>query len=210
MGWNQLAIAALGIVAKSLPFAWHVSIAEKPSFTSFTRQSKPATFLLGFAQMELILLLEGFASAHQPTPVSQRTARPQGYMSESFQRAVSPPSPSLTPEAESKNEVLAYAITRIVLEKRPYHRPTSRRTQSLCQEPDTPVPSESAPSNHLSPCALSGTGGQLPGLSAEDTDLTYDDMEAALPIVQLRHGWDAVYSLIQTKPYVLLMHEDFL
>jgi hypothetical protein len=60
------------------------------------------------------------------------------------------------------------------------------------------------------PLCFTETGGQLPGLSAEDTDLTYNDMEAALHIVHLRHGWDAVYSLFQTKPYVLLMHEDFL
>jgi hypothetical protein len=56
MGWNQLVITALGIFARSLPFVWHVSIAEKPSFTLFTRQSKSAAILLGFAQMEIILL----------------------------------------------------------------------------------------------------------------------------------------------------------
>jgi acyl-CoA thioesterase FadM len=152
--------------------------------------------------------------------VSLGTARPQGYMSEAFQHADSPPRPSLTPEAESKNEVLASAITRMVFKKGRITVPPADVLKACglrperAQEPETPVSSESAPSDPSSLCALAGTGGQSPALSAKDTELTYDEMEsrreAALPIVQLQDGWDAVHSLFQTEPYVLARHKDFL
>ncbi|KAJ4213382.1 hypothetical protein NW760_015142 [Fusarium oxysporum] len=152
--------------------------------------------------------------------VSLGTARPQGYMPEAFQRADSPPCPSLAPEAESKNEVLASAITRMVFKKGRITVPPADVLKACgfhperAQEPDTPVSSESAPSDPSSLCALAGTGGQSPALSAKETELTYDEMEsrreAALPIVQLQSGWDAVHSLFQTEPYVLARHKDFL
>ncbi|KAH7190666.1 capsule polysaccharide biosynthesis protein [Fusarium oxysporum] len=120
--------------------------------------------------------------------VSLGTARPQGYMSEAFQRRITVPPGD-------------------VLKACGFH-------PERAQEPDTPVSSESAPSHPSSPCAPAETGGQSPALSAKDTELTYDEMESrredALPLVQFQSGWDAVHSLFQIEPYVLARHKDFL
>ncbi|KAH7111156.1 hypothetical protein B0J13DRAFT_462050 [Dactylonectria estremocensis] len=152
--------------------------------------------------------------------VPQGTSQPQCYMSEASQHACSPSYSHMAPEAELGNLVLASAITRMVFEKGRVTVPPADALKAyrLCpetaQEPDTPIPPEYAPSKPSFSCALAGTGSQSPALSANDKNLTYDQMEsrreAALPNVQLQNGWDAVHNLFQTEPCVLARHTDFL
>ncbi|EXL89946.1 hypothetical protein FOIG_16770 [Fusarium odoratissimum NRRL 54006] len=126
----------------------------------------------------------------------------------------------MVPEVESGNPVLASAVTRMVFKKGRMTVPPADALKACglypgrAREPDTPLSSEYASSKPPSPRTLAGTGSEPPVLSAKGTNLTYGEMEsrrrAALPIVQLQNGWDAVHSLFQTEPYVLARHKDFL